>query len=136
MIFVDTGAWKALKDPDDQHHEEATAFHRELAKGGHGALVTSDYVLDEALTLLNVSIGPKYAMSLLDEVLSGTSVHLVWVNEELFRGAALRFKAGGERGWSFTDCTSFELMHRLGLKDAFAFDKHFAEAGYNRLPAI
>ncbi len=134
MIFVDSGAWKALKDPDDEYHQEATDFHREMAKGRYGALVTSDYVLDETLTLLMSRTSLNFATTLLDEVLTGTSVHLVWINEELFRGAAVRFRASGARGWSFTDCTSFELMHRLGVKDAFAFDKHFMEAGYNRLP--
>jgi hypothetical protein len=27
-------------------------------------------------------------------------------------------------------------MHRLKIMDAFAFDKHFGEAGFNRFPNI
>ncbi|MEI6809693.1 MAG: hypothetical protein WCN95_13310, partial [bacterium] len=28
------------------------------------------------------------------------------------------------------DCVSFEVMRRLGLRNVFAFDNHFAEQGF------
>jgi predicted nucleic acid-binding protein len=31
---------------------------------------------------------------------------------------------------SFTDCVSFVLMRREGIKRAFSFDKHFRYAGF------
>ncbi|TMI22841.1 hypothetical protein E6H31_00850 [Candidatus Bathyarchaeota archaeon] len=43
---------------------------------------------------------------------------------------------GSDKGWSFTDCTRLQLMHRLKITDAFAFDRHIGEAGFNRLPNI
>ena len=30
-----------------------------------------------------------------------------------------------DQDFSFTDCTSFALMERLGVTEAFAFDRHF-----------
>ena len=45
MIFVDTGAWFALKAPDDRFHDQAVTFHDELVTGRHGSLVVSDYIM-------------------------------------------------------------------------------------------
>ena len=78
--------------------------------------------------------GDEIAVSFLDEVLSSKSVRLIWVDPQLFHRAVIRFKSSSSRGWSFTDCTSFELMTELSIKDAFAFDRHFSEAGFNQLP--
>lgn len=40
--------------------------------------------------------------------------------------AAWRILQGfADQDFSFVDCTSFALMERLGIVDAFAFDDHF-----------
>lgn len=39
------------------------------------------------------------------------------------------------RRLSLVDCTSFELMRRLGLTDVLALDTGFARQGFNLLPA-
>jgi predicted nucleic acid-binding protein len=136
LIFVDTSGWYALKATDDRFHDSAVLFYHELITGRHGSLVVSDYVLDEAATLLMATKGGETATRFLDDSLSSKSVRLVWIEPELFHQANKTFKTGSGRGWSFTDCTSFELMHRLKIGTAFAFDKHFNEAGFNRLPNI
>ncbi len=102
--------------------------------GRHGSLIVSDYVLDETATLLMNTKGGEVAASFLDEVLNSKSVRLIWVDPQLFHRAVRAFKSSGSRGWSFTDCTSFELMTELNIKQAFAFDRHFSEAGFNQLP--
>jgi uncharacterized protein len=104
--------------------------------GRHGSLVVSDYVLDETATLLMAAKGGGATNRFLDDSLSSKSVRLIWIAPELFHQATKTFKAGSERGWSFTDCTSFELMHRLNIRTAFAFNRHFSEAGFDRLPNI
>jgi predicted nucleic acid-binding protein len=80
--------------------------------------------------------GGSIATHFLDEALASKSVRLNWIDPDLFHEAAKAFKNASDRGWSFTDCTSFQLMHRLKITDAFAFDRHFGEAGLNRLPDI
>jgi predicted nucleic acid-binding protein len=47
MIFVDTGAWYALSVPADLDHQAAVEFIR----NNEEPLATSDYVVDELLTL-------------------------------------------------------------------------------------
>ncbi len=136
MIFVDTGAWYALKATNDRFHDDAVTFYDVLMTGRHGSLIVSDYILDETATLLMNTKGGGIATGFLDEALQSKSVRLIWVDPQLFHQAAKTFKSGSDRGWSFTDCTSFELMHRLKVSEAFAFDRHFSEAGFNRLPNI
>jgi predicted nucleic acid-binding protein len=38
-----------------------------------------------------------------------------------------------DKSFSYTDATSFALMERLGLKNAFAFDSHFRQYGLKLL---
>ena len=136
MIFVDTGAWYALKATDDRFHRDAVIFYDFLKSGRHGSLVVSDYILDETSTLLMDTKGGDTATRFLDEILRSKSVHLIWLDPQLFHEAVKTFTTGSSRGWSFTDCTSFELMRRLKITEAFAFDRHFSEAGFNRLPNV
>jgi predicted nucleic acid-binding protein len=46
------------------------------------------------------------------------------------------FHSHRDKGWSFTDCTSYAVMRRLRLSQAFAFDRHFSQMlGIRRVPA-
>src|SRR6185369_17995934 len=60
MIFVDTGAWYASLVPSDPEHAKATQW---LA-ANHSPLFTTDYVIDETLTLLRVRGERKRALLL------------------------------------------------------------------------
>jgi predicted nucleic acid-binding protein len=50
VIFVDTGAWFATFVPNDVHHVAAASWFAQNTE----PLITTDYVLDEVLTLLQV----------------------------------------------------------------------------------
>jgi predicted nucleic acid-binding protein len=38
-------------------------------------------------------------------------------------------KSYKDNSFSFTDCTSFSICGRLGIKGVFAFDEHFKQYG-------
>jgi predicted nucleic acid-binding protein len=61
---------------------------------------------------------------LLEEVLE-----IVWITPADVRRAWEVFRAYRDKAWSFTDCVSFVVMERLGLRTAFAFDQHFRQFG-------
>lgn len=134
MIFVDTSAWYALEVEDDAHHVEARRFLDKLSSNSHGVSVTTDYVLDETMTLLSMRRGLQAASTFIDKVRRSRSVKVFWVGEEVFDKAVELFRGSHGRSWSFTDCTSFALMRELSVSDAYAFDTHFAEAGFDIRP--
>ncbi len=119
---------------DDVHHAEARPFLVKLASGKHGISVTTDYVLDETLTLLRSRRSLGAAAAFIDKVRKSKSVRIFWIDEALFDKAIDMFLDSERRSWSFTDCTSFALMKEFSAKDAFAFDSHFEEAGLKTYP--
>jgi predicted nucleic acid-binding protein len=38
-----------------------------------------------------------------------------------------------DKAWSHTDCVSFKIMEENGIREALAYDKHFAQAGFTAL---
>jgi len=134
MIFVDTGAWYALESPDDRNHRPAAAFLRELSKGRLGAMVTTDFVLDETLTLLSMRFGVAAAIRFLAKIRESESVDVIWIGEQAFWEAAKLMEERPDKRWSFTDCTSFVAMRSLSVDQAFAFDDNFLQAGFKKLP--
>jgi len=134
MIFVDTSAWYALEVEDDENHAFAMTFREELRVGRYGALLTSDYVLDEVITLLRLKRGAEPSLRFADKVLRSRSISLIWIDRLIFDEALKLLKERPDKKWSFTDCTSFVIMNQLSVNDAFAFDQNFEQAGFARLP--
>ena len=132
-LFADTGAWCALYDRSDVHHARTSAFLQEL-KRKKAQLITSDYVLDESLTLLRFRAEHKEAVEFSKWVLQSPLVKLINVDEKSWQAAWEMFVRYDDKGFSFTDCTSFAIMRQLGLLNAFAFDRNFEQAGFVMLP--
>ncbi len=125
MIFVDTGAWYAAFVANDPDHAAAAAWFRKNTE----PLFTTDYVLDELLTLLRVRreipVALKIGPLLLDESLAT----LEFVLPQDVRQAWVVFQSFRDKEWSFTDCVSRVVMQRRGINEAFAFDDHFRQFG-------
>lgn len=128
-VFVDTGFFKALLDPQDDFHKEASTVSFVLEKN-QTKLITSNYILDESYTLLRVRRGLDVAKKLRELVFSGDrNVQVVRVQAD-DEANAWKLFLNNWSGLSFTDCTSFAVMKRLGLKEAASFDEHFSRAGF------
>jgi predicted nucleic acid-binding protein len=134
MIFVDTSAWYALEVEDEINHEKARSFLLELATGQYGVAITTDYVLDETMTLLKSKKGLPVAVAFIEKIRKSKSVRVFWVSESIFDKALGIFRKSVDSQWSFTDCTSFALMKDLAITKAFTLDNHFKQAGFHKLP--
>ena len=129
MNFVDTGAWFAAFVPDDPQHHRAVDW----MDGNTDRLVTSDYVVDELLTLLRVRGHPKRALLVGEEIFRGELAVLEWTTPEDVQEAWGVFRDFSDKAWSFTDCVSKVLMNRLEVTTAFSFDRHFLQFGSVRV---
>ena len=130
MIFVDTGAWYALMDARDPNHASALAVQRDVARGRYGRPVTSDYVLAEAYTLCRFRGGIEALRPLAEGVRASPNLRLLRVTEAEYDQALDLILSREDKRWSFADCSSFVLMGALSIRDAFAFDQNFAQAGF------
>ncbi len=131
-VFVDTSTWVALKHKGDSLWQRATELNRSLLiTGTH--YVTSNFVLDEAYTLLRFRIGHHVAVELGEEIRSSRLVTVIHVSVPLEEEAWHIFKRYADKEFSFTDCTSFAIMQQRKLWEAFTNDHHFEQFGYQIL---
>ena len=131
MIFVDSGAWIALLNRRDQHHDDAAAILNNLVQQ-NVQLLTTDYVIDETVTWLRYRVNHAIAVQFLDLIKSSraTSVlDLVAIDRILFQEAEQLFRQYDTAKLSFTDCTSFAVCQQYNISEAFAFDQHFPMMG-------
>lgn len=123
-IFVDTGAWFALKCKTDPYHQKVREFFRQMERGT--VCFTSDYVADEAITLVRLRLrNHRVAAQLAEELFGEKAARLIYVSPAHHRRALEIFKRYADQDFSYTDCTSFAIMEALGLREALAFDVHF-----------
>ena len=92
-------------------------------------LVTSNFVIDETITLVRMHLGHRIAVEIGDKLWKGVLAIVIHVTEEDERAAWEVFKRYSDKSFSFTDCTSFVLMKRLHIDRAFSFDRHFRQTG-------
>lgn len=125
MIFVDTGAWFATFVPNDPDHAAADAWLETNVE----PLVTTDYVVDELLTLLKIRGEFQRAIRIGASLFAGEIARIEWVMPDDVRQAWALFQRYNDKDWSFTDCVSYVVMERLGVRTAFAFDDDFRQFG-------
>ena len=125
MIFVDTSAWYASSSVRDANHEQAKRFLESVQE----QLVTSDYVVDETLTLFRSRGENRHALTFGTEVIDGSFAEIITIDRQDFADAWKVFQQFRDKQWSFTDCTSRVVMERLGIGRALAFDEHFQQFG-------
>jgi predicted nucleic acid-binding protein len=125
MIFVDTGAWFASLIPSDPDYAAAIAW---LA-GNDEPLLTTDYIIDETLTLLRARGQRQRAREAGVSFFAGELAEVHYVTPAEVVAAWEVFRDYADKDWSFTDCTSKVVIESLGITAAFSFDQHFRQFG-------
>ena len=133
-IFVDSGAWFAAQVVGDTHHKEAASALRGLLALPI-VLVTTNHVIGETYTLLLVTRGYNACRRFLESLDQTGRLERIFVNQDLERRAFAILDRYRDHDFSFVDATSFAFMRAERIRHAFAFDSHFAAAGFLRVPA-
>ena len=133
-LFVDTGGWVALFSVSDRDHEAATHFWNAL-RDERRALLTTDYVLDETYTVIRrTRAGLQGAIEFHRLVTGSRVIEIADVGAGLRQQAWDLFTRYDDKVLSFTDCTSFALLHERSLTEVFTFDSDFARVGLIECP--
>lgn len=135
-LFLDTSAFVAIEDLDDANHRRAVEFREKIRRGNtpFRTLYTSNYIIDETLTLLRFHCGLHVAVAFRKSLETSKVVGVLWVTEALEKAAWDIFEKRSDKDYSFTDCTSFALMDAEAIRNAFTFDEHFSQQGHNTVP--
>jgi hypothetical protein len=133
LVFADTSALVAKFVGADAHHAAADEALRDLLRRGR-RLLSTDYVFDEVVTRIRSLATHDDAATAGDRMLSSKVIRFVDVGPELRKDAWRLFKRCSDQELSFTDCTSFALMNRFAVREAFPFDSDFRNMGYVVIP--
>ena len=131
-LFVDTGAFLAKEVAADQHHAAAHAHWQRIA-ADRPRLYSSEHVLDETATLLARRTSYAWAAQWGRDAMD-TDIEWLRAERQDLLDAFGFMRKFADQAVSFTDCLSFVLMKKAGLRDVFGFDAHFTAAGFRLWP--
>ncbi|MEK7784217.1 MAG: PIN domain-containing protein [Chloroflexota bacterium] len=135
-VFVDTWAWYAMADERDADHEVARLASEELIKR-ESTLVTTNFILDEATTLIRYKLSHSAAVTFrrtIRQLSEDGLLIIIPVGEPHESAAGEIFDRYSDQDFSFTDCTSFAVMRELGITEVFTGDRHFSTMGFTLFP--
>lgn len=123
-----------LADESDPQHESSRTFRDRWLEEA-GILISTDFVMDETLTLLRMRLGLRAAERWWDQVEGSPRVRWEWVDPARAERARHWFFRWRDKDFSFTDCSSFVVMRERRIRAALTNDRHFIQAGFQTFPA-
>ena len=133
MIYIDTGAFLGRYIANDQYHHRALKAWKRIANERERCF-TSNFVLDEALTLLARRAGYVFAAERARIFYDSAVLTILRPDRDDEISALEYFQKYGDQKVSFTDAISFVLMRKANLKHVFSYDRHFQQAGFKVWP--
>ena len=131
-VFIDTGAFLAVLNADDQFHGPAKKTWIDILST-EKELFTSNYILLETFALLQRRLGLEALRVFHDDILP--IVQTYWIDESIYKMGISALLAANRRSLSLVDCTSFEIIRQMDIDQVFTFDSHFSELGFNVTPS-
>lgn len=130
IVYCDTSGLYALLDADTDEHARAAAIWGRLRAQRH-ELVCVNYVLIECLALIQRRLGLQAVVDFQRAIVPLLDIE--WIDAVAHERIVQAMLTAHSRHLSLVDCASFDVMRRRGIATAFAFDRHFAEQGFDVL---
>ena len=122
-----------LVDKSDPQYAAACAVQDEWLADG-GVLLSSDYVMDETLTLLRARLSMEVAEQWWESAEASPRIRWEWIDPARAEKARHWFFRWKDKEFSFTDCSSFVVMKERRIRAALTSDRHFIQAGFQTYP--
>jgi predicted nucleic acid-binding protein len=129
LVFVDTGAWIALALRRDPLHARARATWEQL-RGVGVRFHTSVPIVLETFTFLDRNAARDVALAWKDSLKTVPRLKVLPSTVKDLGQAWAYFERLDLHKLSAVDAVSFVLMTQRRIRVAFAFDSHFATAGF------
>lgn len=130
-MLADTSALLAIHAKVDHNHAKSRAFLRDNPSA---RFVLTEVILAELVARLRPRVGAAEAAAVGRSYLVSARFELIFVDVPVISRSLARLEQFADKRLSLTDCVSFEVMDRLGLKTAFTFDRDFRDCGYEMVP--
>jgi len=131
MVFVDTSALLAVLDASEQGHVLARDAWEQLVTNAT-PMLTTNYILVETMALVQHRLGMEAARVFQQDI--APMLQIFRINDSLHAIAVSAVLVANRRNLSLVDCSSFEVMRRQAVIQAFTLDRHFAEQGFMCIP--
>lgn len=125
-IFFDTSAIYALINKEDPDHTKVKGFLNSFKE----KVFITNYIFNETINLVNARLGHEKAVASGDILLKSPSVEKICITPKDEKDAWELFLSRKDKFYSFTDCTSFVVMKRLGITKGLTLDRHFRQEGF------
>ncbi len=128
-LFVDSGAWIALRSLRDQHHAAADRAFRSAIEQ-RIPLVTTNLVVAEIHRLTLFRAGREPALRALERIDASPSVTIHFATSDDHLAARRWLERLAPRPVTYTDAVSFAVMEATKCTQVLGFDQDFAAAGF------
>src|SRR5665647_3883272 len=119
-VFIDTSAFIALIDSNDEFHSAAANLFKETVESDE-KFFTSNYVLLETIFLMQREIGLPAVNDFRKFMLP--LVNIIWVDEKINNDCLNNLISAEKRKISLTDYSSFYILDSFKIGTVFTFDK-------------
>jgi predicted nucleic acid-binding protein len=131
-VFIDTWGWLAIGHQRDPFHKEVVEYYQKLQEDKI-RIYTSDYILDETITLLFRREKYEDAVKFMGGIFQSSErgyIIIDKINAPRFSSAwELRKSFKDKPLISFTDITTMVIMQERGIKYILTKDDHFKHVG-------
>lgn len=133
-VLIDTGAFLAIADIRDEHHRESVDCLRAVAARRLPLFVTLPTIFETHRRIL-YSLGRVKAMEFLYGVHDGNTNILFADNEDVVKSMEL-LEQYHYLDLTLTDTSNMAIMLKNRIATIFAFDRHYLEVGFKRIPPL
>lgn len=129
MVFADTFYYIPFLSPSDEAHEQAKAFTQTFS----GQMTTTEWVLTELADGLAAPVSRQRCVAFIDWLRRDVDVMIVPAASDLFSDGLTLYRTRHDKKWSLTDCISFVVMEREGIREVLTGNHNFEQAGFKAL---